>query len=224
MTGMPPGVGYSDMSRLNENYFRYVPIRQRDLCWGLYVTGAGCTAIPAGCNSYPLTPHPATYDFSWRTGRKLAEYQAIFVTSGRGEFESASTGRMEIGAGTVFLLFPDVWHRYRPSLETGWDEYWVSFAGDAMDRLVREGFFSAEHPVLVTGVDETILTPYRSLLDRLRSETAGFPHLIAANTIEILAAALAAGDPKSDDLAAKGLRDIATVADRVVADALRLIW
>ena len=212
------------MSRVDESYFRYVPIRQRDVDWGLYVTGAGCTAMPPGYTAYPLTAHPTTYDFSWSTGRKLPEYQAIYVTSGRGEFESTPTGRVEIGAGTVFLLFPDVWHRYRPSPETGWDEYWVSFAGDLMDRLAQRGFFSAERAVLATGVDEAILGPYRSLLQRLRGQVAGFPHLIAADTIEILAAVLAAAGSRSAELIGKGPRDVTTVADRLVADTLRLIW
>jgi len=212
------------MSRVDENYFRYVPIRQRDLDWGLYVTGAGCTTMPAGYTSYPESPHPTTYDFSWRTGRKLPEYQAIYVTSGRGEFESTATGRVEIGPGTVFLLFPDVWHRYRPSTETGWDEYWVSFAGDTMDRLVQRNFFAAEHAVHVTGVEQAILEPFRSLLERLRGEATGFPHLIAADTIEILAAILATTQTGSAELIDRGPRDVATVADRLVADALRLIW
>jgi len=212
------------MSPVDENYFRYVPIRQRDLDWGLYVTGAGCTAMPAGYTSYPESPHPTTYDFSWRTGRKLPEYQAIYITSGRGEFESTPTGRVEIAAGTVFLLFPDVWHRYRPSPETGWDEYWVSFAGDTMDRLVRRGFFAAERAVLTPGVEEAILGPFRSLLGRLRGEATGFPHLIAADTIELLAAILATARSGSAELVAKGPRDVATVADRLVADTLRLIW
>ncbi len=212
------------MSRIDENYFRYVPIRQRDLDWGLYVTGAGCTAMPAGYESYPLTPHPTTYDFSWRTGRKLPEYTVVYITSGCGEFESTPTGRVEIGPGTVFLLFPDVWHRYRPSVQTGWDEYWVSFAGDTMDRLVERGFFAAEHAVHVTGVEQAILEPFCLLLERLRGEAAGFPHLIAADTMEILAAILATTQTGSAELVGRGPRDVATVADRLVADALRLIW
>jgi len=212
------------MVHVREDYFRYVPLRQRDLDWGLYVTGAGCTSMPPGYQSYPVVPHPRTYDFSWKTGRTLPEYQAIYVTWGRGEFESTPTGRVEIGPGTVFLLFPDVWHRYRPSPDTGWDEYWVSFAGDTMDRLVERGFFSAERAVLTTGVEEAILGPFRSLLDRLRGEVTGFPHLIAADTIEILAAILATAGSTSPELVAKGPREVATVADRLVADTLRLIW
>ena len=31
----------------------------------------------------------------------------------------------------VILLFPGVWHRYRPDVDVGWDEYWISFNGSA---------------------------------------------------------------------------------------------
>jgi len=217
------------MSDLGEERFRYVPTRQRDVDWGLYVTGAGYMSCHAGYKSYPVTPHPTAYDFPWSTGRKLPEYQAVYITRGRGEFESTPTGHVEIGEGMVFLLFPGVWHRCRPSIETGWDEYWVGFSGNTMDRLVQEGFFSAEQPVHVTGMDETILTPYRSLLERLQGEVAGFRQLAAANTMEILAAVLAAGETKSADLAGSvpdspGPSNAVTISDRLVADALRIIW
>ena len=39
---MPP------MRYFGEDYFRYIPVRQRDVQWGLYVTGAGCTSISPG--------------------------------------------------------------------------------------------------------------------------------------------------------------------------------
>ncbi len=161
LTRMPSRGDMAAMSDLGEDHFRYVPTRQRDVDWGLYVTGAGYMSCPAEYASYPVTPHPTAYDFPWSTGRKLPEYQAVYITRGRGEFESTPTGPVEIGEGTVFLFFPDVWHRCRPSTETGWDEYWVSFAGDAMDRLVQEGFFSAEHAVHAPCVGPAILTPYR---------------------------------------------------------------
>ena len=58
--------------------------------------------------------------------------------------------------------------------------------------LSRRGFISARAPALNTGLDDTILHPYLCLLDRVRLESPGYQQLIAANTMEILAAALAA--------------------------------
>ncbi len=206
-----------------ENYFRYIPVRQRDVQWGLYVTGAGCTFVAPG-EPYPPKNHPELYHFRWETGRTLPEYQAIYITSGEGRFESAPTGGKEILPGTVILLFPGVWHRYRPLPDTGWQEYWVSFNGEVMDRLVEQKFFAPDHAVLAAGVQEVILAPFQSLLERLRGEETGFPHLIAADTQEILAAVSAAAECEPAELIARGPQDVVTVKDRMVAEAMRLIW
>jgi len=211
------------MQGFGKNYFRYIPVRQRDIQWGLYVTGAGCTSIPPG-GEYPPEPHPELYRIPWESGRTLPEYQAIYITQGAGVFESAPTGLQQITPGTIILLFPGVWHRYRPLSEMGWDEWWVSFNGETMDRLVSRNFFSPHHAVLATGWQDAILNPYRSLLERLRSESTGFPHLIAADTLEILAAASAAAVREPTELIAHGPQVVVTVKDRMVAEAMRLIW
>jgi AraC-like DNA-binding protein len=206
-----------------ENYFRYIPVRQRDVQWGLYVTGAGCASTPPA-EPYPPDTHPELYHFRWETGRTLPEYQVIYVTHGEGYFESAPTGGRNVEPGTVLLLFPGVWHRYRPRPETGWQEYWVGFNGEGMDRLVERKFFSPENAVLATGLQDDILAPYQSLLERLRGEMTGFPHLIAADTWEILAAVSAAAEREPAELIAHGPQDVVTLKDRVVAEAMRLIW
>jgi AraC-like DNA-binding protein len=214
---------WCSMEEFGENFFRYIPVRPRDVHWGLYVTGAGCTRIPPHA-PYPPARHPELYDFTWDHGRTLPEYQVVYITAGQGEFESSPTGTREITAGTVFLLFPGVWHRYRPARETGWDEYWVSFSGRNMENLQAEGFFVPEEAVLRAGVTDAILVPFRQLLVRLRAEPAGFPHLMAADAMEILAAILAVVPTESPAMVAKGPQDVTTYEDRIVAEAMRLIW
>ena len=168
-----------------------MPVSERDVQWDLYVTGAGSSGVPPG-SGYPRSVHPELYQFAWERGRILPEWQVLYITRGEGVFESEATGKREITAGNVMLLFPGVWHRYRPLRRTGWDEYWVSYSGDYVRRLVERGFISPQSPVLSTGLDDTILHPYLCLLDRVRLEPPGYQQLIAANTMEILAAALAA--------------------------------
>ena len=90
-----------------------MPIRQRDMDWGLYVTGAGFTTIAPG-EEYPPKEHPSPYYFTWQKGRVLPEFTLSYITDGQGEFESGPTGACEMGAGKVMLMFPGVWHRYRP--------------------------------------------------------------------------------------------------------------
>ncbi len=179
------------MSNLPQEYFRYLPVSDRDVQWDLYVTGVGSSGVPSGSN-YPRSIHPDLYQFVGQRGRVLPEFQILYITRGRGRFESKPSGKRDIVAGNVLLLFPGVWHRYRPSSQTGWDEYWVSYNGDYARRLVERGFISPEDPVLNTGMDDTILRPYLTLIDRVRLEPPGYQQLIAANTMEILAAALAA--------------------------------
>jgi AraC-like DNA-binding protein len=179
------------MSNLPEEFFRYVPVSEQDVQWDLYVTGAGRSDVPPG-SRYPRGSHPDLYQLSWDRGRVLPEFQVLYFTRGEGVFESEATGKRKLSAGNVLLLFPGVWHRYRPSRRTGWVEHWISYNGDYPRRLVERGFFTPQNPILATGMDDSILHPYLGLLDRVHREPVGYQQLIAANTMEILAAALAA--------------------------------
>jgi AraC-like DNA-binding protein len=173
-------------------FFRYFPVSDRDRQWGTYVSGVGSTRVPPFARSYPMSVHPDAYMYAWEAGRVLHEYQALYIARGDGYFESKRGGARTVTAGSVMLLFPGEWHRYRPRKESGWDEYWVSFGGQSVDHLIRQGFFSPEDPVLHTGVDEAIQHAYLDLLDRARAEPIGFQQLNAASVQEILAATLAA--------------------------------
>jgi AraC-like DNA-binding protein len=130
--------------------------------------------------------------FHWERGRVFEDFSAIYVVGGEGEFESKTAGYHRIVAGSVMLLFPGEWHRYRPHLTTGWDEYWFNARGDYLESLVQEGFFIPEQPALRPGVDDTLLQAYLELLDLGRAEPTGFQQLAGATVVGILAAILAA--------------------------------
>jgi AraC-like DNA-binding protein len=180
------------MSKTNA-YYRYLPISPRDREWGLYVTGAGYRNVLPH-SPYPQTGHvhPPSHEFSWQRGRKFHEYAIAYLSDGQGEFESREIGRTVFGPGTTLLLFPEVWHRYRPVNDIGWREYWVTFHGDIAERMQQRGFIRPETPVVNTGLDDAIIHSFTSIVDRLRSETVGFQQLIAADTVAIIAAVLAA--------------------------------
>jgi len=180
------------MRKGDTEYWRYFPVSQRDRRWGLHVTGAGCAGIRPFWTEYPRRIHPEPYMYRWAQGRVLHEYQALYLLHGSGEFESAAAGPQSIKPGTLVLLFPGDWHRYRPDKETGWDEYWVSFAGGQMDHLLRGGFFSPSKPLLTIGAEPTVLQNYLDLVDLARAQPAGFQQLAAATVHQILAAGLAA--------------------------------
>jgi AraC-like DNA-binding protein len=173
-------------------FFRYLPISDHDRRWGVYVTGVGCTRVPPLSKSYPVSVHPDHYQFRWENGRVLQEYQALYVLDGDGEFESKTAGNKRVLPGSVMLVFPGEWHRYRPRHAVGWNEHWISFRGRHIDELVRNGFLSLDQPVLHTGLDDSILHPFLAAIGRVRAEPIGYQQMIAADVLEILAAALAA--------------------------------
>lgn len=185
------------MSSLSEDYFRYLPVSPRDKQWGLFVTGVGHSDVPPG-SIYPRSTHPDLYQFAWQKGRVLPEYQILYLTSGEGEFESEAVTLQRITAGTVLLLFPGVWHSYRPIPEIGWEEFWVSFSGPRADQLQSAGFFTPERPILKTGPDDALLRPYLQMLDYVRAEPSGYQQVIAAGTVEILAGAIGAARRAND--------------------------
>ncbi len=173
------------MSSVTHDRFQYLPVSRRDRQWDLYVTGTGRVVDEAP--DYDFSRHPEPYYCTWEKGRVLPEYAVLYITRGTGEFESEATGTKTITAGNAFLLFPGVWHRYRPLKESPWTEYWVTFGGGYPRRLLQRKFMSPENPVLATGLDEGILGVYRRLWDHVRSAEIDIQQMIAANTMEILA-------------------------------------
>lgn len=208
---------------MKNSEFRYLPVRPRDIQWGLHVSGAGWANIPRG-SQYPPAGHPELYEFTWERGRTLPEYQIVYIVNGAGTFQSATIGTRTLKAGSLIMLFPGEWHRYRPTASVGWEEMWVGFRGEQVDRLVLNRFFSPEQPVFEPGIQKLIVSPFETLLDRLWRSPPGFPHLAAANVLEILAAVLATTKQESHQLILQGPQDVIAVRDRVVNDALRIIW
>jgi len=165
---------------------KYLPVSQIDIDWGLYVTGSGYACVPPD-TPYPNDNHPTGYHFDWDHGRVLHEYQLVYITRGGGEFESKSSGKKKVKAGDIIMLFPGVWHRYKPDKKTGWEEHWVSYNGDLPNRFVERGFFNSEHPLLDPGYNALMYDLYREILSAMQSEPIGYQQLISALTIEILA-------------------------------------
>ncbi|MGO9114056.1 MAG: helix-turn-helix domain-containing protein [Thermoguttaceae bacterium] len=179
------------MPILDKEYFRYLPVSERDKDWGIFLTGLGHSLVPPHSN-YPRSVHPDSYHFHWETGRVLHEFQSLYIVEGEGQFESKSAGERKIGPGSVILLFPGEWHRYRPLGEVGWEEFWLSYAGRQIDDLRARDFFGPAEPVLDTGMDDSILRPFLAAIDRSQTEPIGFHQLMAVNVMEVLAATISA--------------------------------
>ncbi len=134
------------------NYFVYVPDSRLCSAWGCAATSAGYTEIPPG-SPYPPARHPDDHHFEWKRGRILRAFQVIYISEGRGHLEfGPNRAGVEIREGDVFVLFPNVWHRYAPDPETGWTEHWVECRGNAYEFMREGGLLDPDRP-LHRGID-----------------------------------------------------------------------
>jgi AraC-like DNA-binding protein len=208
------------MQPSKDEFFHYLPIRDRDVQWGLYVTGAGCCSVAPKSN-YPPRRHPDPYQFNWHKGRILPEYQVVFIRRGEGVFESGPTGVKRIRSGSVILTFPGVWHRYHPSQETGWDEYWFGMNGEHLHRLVGQGILAPKNAILEIDDGAEIESECDALMDRVRVEPRR-GHSIAAAALQTLATAIEVTvAPPPTPAPAFTSR---AAEDDLVAKAIQYIW
>ncbi|MHA4806591.1 AraC family transcriptional regulator [Flavitalea flava] len=168
------------------NYHKYLAITPLEEAWGFYVNTVGYSRTDPNEAYPPDKEHPLTHSFTWNNGRILNGYYLVFISKGKGVFESAVTEPTVITAGTCFFLFPGVWHRYRPDPESGWEEYWIGFKGSYPDDLMNKGFFSSDFPVVSPGLDETLLTLILKILDHVRTGTVGYHQVISGITLQLL--------------------------------------
>lgn len=170
---------------VTESRHRYLPISERDRLWGLHVHCGGYVKVPAGA-PYPSPDHPDSHSFGFERGRLLDEYQFHLITRGSGVFECEGTNPRRIDAGTVFLLFPGVWHRYRPDPHTGWDEYWFGFDGEQAQRMMSEPFFSVQQPVIPVGQETHLLKHLTDISSIIHEDVPGAQRILAGLAMVVL--------------------------------------
>lgn len=167
------------------NPIRYIVENERDLLWGLSINTVGYETISKG-ERYPTNRHLDAYYFSPAKGRVLQEYQLVYISEGRGTFQSQSVGKTIIKAGTMFLLFPDEWHTYSPDPEIGWKQYWIGFKGMNIDSRVQNGFLVKANPVFHVGVNEEIVRLYMQAIEVVEYGNAYFQQMLAGITNHLL--------------------------------------
>lgn len=117
---------------------------------GLFVSAVGCN----------LRERPHT---SLRN-RVLGSYAAVWLTEGKGWFDSGPTGYREIPTGTLFWLFPTVVHSYSP-LNGPWSCKWFVFNGQTAEAFERQGFLSPANPFVQIGDDAEVAALFAKLED-----------------------------------------------------------
>lgn len=167
------------------NYHKYLPTSQADESWGMHILNAGCNRIVKN-SDYPSAEHPAHHYFNWNKGRVLDEYQLIYISRGEGVFESIQCGTQQVSEGTVLLLFPGEWHRFKPDKNTGWDEFWVGFKGEIIDNLAAQQFLSRENAVINIGLHEIIIQLFTGIIEKTKEERTGYQPLVSGIVMHLL--------------------------------------
>jgi AraC-like DNA-binding protein/mannose-6-phosphate isomerase-like protein (cupin superfamily) len=153
--------------------------------WGVNIITVGhYVHIPQ--TKYPDTKHPASHYFSWEVGRRLSEYQMVYIANGKGIIETEYTPSVEVHEGTLLLLFPNVWHRYRPLEGTGWEEFWVGFDGHYAEYLMRQECFDPQKPILDIGFNAEFLNVFIRLIDTVKNEGVAFRQICSCLVIQLL--------------------------------------
>jgi AraC-like DNA-binding protein len=164
---------------------KYLVVNPYDELWGLYITTIGFQSIKPQA-SYPPKEHPSTYWFRPQTGRRLNEYQLLYITDGEGDFESASCKPVKVSAGSVILLFPEEWHTYRPSKAMGWDEYWLGFNGNFIEDLIRNNFISRKNPVINIGFNEQVISLFKNGIEVATFQKTAYQQMLAGITSHLI--------------------------------------
>ncbi|WP_460985431.1 AraC family transcriptional regulator [Spirosoma fluminis] len=153
--------------------------------WGVDILTIGHNVHPAR-KAYPDHNHPNQYCFDWREGRTLDEFQLVYIANGQGVFESQTIPPTLVEGGTAFLLYPGVWHRFKPSYEVGWEELWVGFRGHYAEYLMRQECFSPEQSLMSISLRSELLNVFTRLIDTLKYEGTAYQQIATCQVIQLL--------------------------------------
>lgn len=165
--------------------FKYLIVNEKDKSFGLTVNTVGFQPI-APNTVYPSTQHPKSYYFDPGKGRILSEYQILYISKGHGSFMSETTKKTTIDKGQIIILFPNQWHTYCPSSETGWNEYYIGFEGQIIDEMVRNEFIDSNKQVIDVGVNDDLVNLYSSALQVAKDDKKAAQQYLAGIVLHII--------------------------------------
>lgn len=145
------------------------------------------------------------------------------ISQGSG-FLQFSEARYKVGPGSVFILPPGCWHRYRPDPEIGWVEDWIELRGSTLEAWIAKG-------LLKPGVTQISLeSPSWGWLKEIhslcRAHSSGFRPAIAGLAMAYLAQVLAGAESsKTSDIILRARELLLTGLDvHVVAKQLGISY
>lgn len=166
------------------DFFTYLTVGQEDRNWGLHLNVAG-RALITPYSDYPSPEHPTGYYFNWDTGRVLQEFQLNYITEGTGTFENKN-GKFPIKPGSLIIIRPGNWHRYRPAPKTGWVENYIGLEGPMAEHLFQQFIFANAPAVIQCGFREEIIDSFYRIFHLLQLEEPGYQQVASGLIVKLL--------------------------------------
>jgi AraC-like DNA-binding protein len=183
---------------------------------GRCVTIGSALTVPGGRYPPDAPRHPHRYRDVSAGGRVLREHQLVYIDAGEGVFED-DDGSHEIASGSVVVIRPGRWHRYYPTPESGWHEYWVGFSGAPLERAVEALGLDRRGSVLPVGQRPELLARFGRLLELARLHDVASHLEMVATVLDLLALASRAADRPSGHVERQDAvhRALASMQDRL---------
>jgi AraC-like DNA-binding protein len=174
---------------MRKTFLHYIPHSEEDDRFDMVCTTVG-TNVVAPHTVYPprKNEHPAVFR-PVAEGRVLQEFQIVYITKGKGTFQTEGKTRA-VQSGDVMLILPGIKHAYKPDFETGWIEYWAGFSGGHFRRLMEKGILSKERTFFHTGLGDTLVPVFDSIIEEIRTQKPLFQLKACAGIFSILAEVL----------------------------------
>src|SRR5690554_103348 len=167
-----------------KKYIKYLTTSSENINWGIYLNSAGSITVPPR-TEYPIKSHPADYYFTWEQGRTLNEYQLIYIIQGSGIFQN-NAGTFQVKEGSLIIIHPGSWHRYKPNIQTGWTENYIGFNGKSIDTFMQHQLFSVSQPVIQIGEREELADIFLNIFELTNKELPGYQFICAGYIIKLL--------------------------------------
>ena len=122
------------------------------------------------------------------------------------------------------ILFPGVWHRYRPDPKTGWKERWIGFHGEMTHRLLSLGVLRPESPLHEVPSAHDLAASFDRLLDQIHADPLQDAVSLSMRAMSLLAIVV---QRTSESALPAGLQHQfgpAAGIDELVRQAMELIW
>lgn len=176
-------------------FYKYTSINEQDKNWQLYLNVVGkFQYLPH--SQYPAATHPSSYYFSWEKGRIIDEYQIIYITKGKGVYETKKA-RHSVSAGSVIIIRKGEWHRYRPLKEYGWTENYIGFDGQLADFFLEQQEALRHIDCADLGEQEVLIDTFHKIFDLVKNENPCFQQVASGLIIKLLGYILALESNKS---------------------------